>query len=53
MNDYYEIDFLNVGTKRSGDAIALQYEISGQEFMHVVDGGYQSVIVPSKKGTAL
>ena len=42
MNDYYEIDFLNVGSKRSGDAIALRYGVSGQELIHVVDGGYQS-----------
>ena len=42
MNDFYEIDFLDVGSKRSGDAIALRYRVSGQQLIHVVDGGYQS-----------
>ena len=42
MNDYYEIDFLDVGSKRSGDAIALRYRVSGRELIHVVDGGYQA-----------
>lgn len=40
MADYFEIDFLDVETKKSGDAIALRYELSGQTFIHVVDGGY-------------
>jgi hypothetical protein len=42
MTDFYEIDFLQVHTKRSGDAIALRYQIAGQWAVHVVDGGYIS-----------
>jgi len=38
--DYYEIDFLGVETDKSGDAIPLRYELSGQTFIHVVDGGF-------------
>lgn len=41
MADFYEIDFLPVGTTKSGDAICLRYEISGQSYTHVVDGGYE------------
>jgi hypothetical protein len=40
MADFYEIDFLDVETKSSGDAISLRYELNGYEFIHVVDGGY-------------
>lgn len=41
MADFFEVDFLDVETDCSGDAIALRYEISGQQTIHVVDGGYQ------------
>ncbi|MCH8111951.1 MAG: MBL fold metallo-hydrolase [Proteobacteria bacterium] len=41
MNDYFEIDFLEINAKRSGDAIAARYEIDGEIYIHVVDGGYQ------------
>lgn len=41
MADFYEIDFLPVGTTKSGDAICLRYEINGQTYVHVVDGGYE------------
>ncbi|MCB1474838.1 MAG: MBL fold metallo-hydrolase [Rhodobiaceae bacterium] len=41
QNDLYEIDFLPVETKKSGDAITLRYRMNGEEFIHVVDGGYQ------------
>lgn len=41
MTDYYEIDFLQVGEKKSGDAIAIRYEVGGETFIHVTDGGYQ------------
>lgn len=41
MADFYEIDFLPVGTTKSGDAICLRYEINGQTNVHVVDGGYE------------
>lgn len=42
MGDFYEIDFLGVETKKSGDAIALRYEKDGHSFIHVIDGGYSS-----------
>ncbi len=41
MSDYIEIDFLGVETKKSGDAIAMRYEINGSTYIHVVDGGYR------------
>jgi beta-lactamase superfamily II metal-dependent hydrolase len=40
--DYFEIDFLDVESKKSGDAIPLRYEIGGRTHIHVVDAGYQS-----------
>lgn len=40
MADYFEIDFLGVETRKSGDAIAIRYEINGVTTIHVVDGGY-------------
>jgi beta-lactamase superfamily II metal-dependent hydrolase len=40
MADFFEIDFLKVETKKSGDAISLRYELQGETFIHVVDGGY-------------
>jgi hypothetical protein len=42
MGDYFEVDFLQVNSARSGDAIAARYQ-SGQTWtVHVVDGGYTS-----------
>lgn len=41
MSDFYEIDFLPVGDKTSGDAIPLRYCVNGQVYIHVVDGGFQ------------
>jgi len=41
MADYYEIDFLDVETDSSGDAITVRYEVGGETLVHVVDGGYQ------------
>ncbi|MGX5851039.1 MBL fold metallo-hydrolase [Mesorhizobium sp. PL10] len=40
MADYFEIDFLGVETKKSGDAIAMRYEKDGATYIHVIDGGY-------------
>ncbi len=40
MAEFIEIDFLDVETKKSGDAICLRYELNGFRFIHVVDGGY-------------
>jgi beta-lactamase superfamily II metal-dependent hydrolase len=42
MADFYEIDFLEVHTAKSGDAIALRYERNGEQLIHVVDAGYAS-----------
>jgi len=42
MTDFFEIDFLDVETKKSGDAICLRYQLGGESFIHVVDGGYQN-----------
>src|SRR5262245_24840433 len=42
MADFYEIDFLPVHTAKSGDAIAIRYELGGRQYVHVVDGGYAS-----------
>ncbi len=40
MSDFFEIDFLNVESNNSGDAIPLRYQINGNTYIHVVDGGY-------------
>lgn len=42
MSDYYELDFLNVESTRSGDAIPLRYRVAGTTYIHVVDGGFQA-----------
>jgi len=42
MSDYFEIDFLDVESKKSGDAIPLRYELNGVTWIHLVDGGYQA-----------
>lgn len=42
MSDFFEIDFLDVGAKQSGDAIPIRYEIDGRTRIHVTDGGFQS-----------
>lgn len=42
MTDFFEIDFLAVEAKKSGDAITIRYSINGQETIHVVDGGFES-----------
>ena len=42
MSDFFEIDFLSVESDKSGDAIILRYEKDGIEYIHVVDGGFQS-----------
>lgn len=41
MSDFFEIDFLDVESDKSGDAIAVRYQIGGQTSIHVVDGGFQ------------
>ena len=42
MTDYYEIDFWDVESDKSGDAISMRYLIGEKTYVHVVDGGYQS-----------
>src|SRR6266496_3333639 len=39
--DFFEIDFLGVEAKDSGDAIALRYQVNGATSIHVVDGGFE------------
>jgi len=43
-SDFYEIDFVKVGEKKSGDAIALRYCKQGDNKMliHIVDGGFEN-----------
>ena len=41
MTDYYEIEFHNVSSKKSGDAITMRYQLAGETTIHVVDGGFQ------------
>lgn len=41
MNDFFEIDFLDVESSKSGDAIPLRYRIGEQTRIHVTDGGFQ------------
>ena len=41
MSDFFEIDFLDIDTKNSGDAIPLRYRVDGNTRIHVTDGGFQ------------
>ena len=41
MSDYFEIDFLDVESKKSGDAIPLRYCIDDDIRIHITDGGFQ------------
>lgn len=41
MEDFFEIDFLDVEAKKSGDAIPIRYSIDGAIRIHVTDGGFQ------------
>lgn len=40
--EFYEIDFIEAGENKSGDAIALRYGNDNVQIVHVVDGGYAS-----------
>ena len=40
MTDFVEIDFLEVGNERSGDAITIRHRTDGVDDIYVVDGGY-------------
>jgi beta-lactamase superfamily II metal-dependent hydrolase len=41
VTDYFEIDFLDVEAKKSGDAITIRYQVGNYWYVHVVDGGFQ------------
>ena len=41
MSDFFEIDFLDVGSQKSGDAIPLRYSVNGTTRIHITDGGFQ------------
>lgn len=41
MNDFFEIDFLDVESAKSGDAITIRYCKNGVQSIHVVDGGFK------------
>jgi hypothetical protein len=43
LADFYELDFLQVHTAKSGDCITIRYSIGAQPpMLHVIDGGYTS-----------
>jgi flavorubredoxin len=42
MGDFFEVDFLQVNSARSGDAVAIRYQIGQHWTVHVIDGGYMS-----------
>ena len=41
MSDFFEIDFLDVESSKSGDAIPLRYQVNEAITIHIVDGGFQ------------
>ena len=41
MSDFFEIDFLDIESKKSGDAIPLRYSSNGITRIHITDGGFQ------------
>ena len=41
MSDFFEIDFLDVESAKSGDAIPIRYRKYDNNYIHVVDGGFQ------------
>ncbi len=41
MSDSFEIDFLDVESSKSGDAIPIRYSLGGEVNIHIVDGGFQ------------
>lgn len=42
MMDYFEIDFLKMESKKSGDAIGIRYSVNGVPTIQLVDGGFQN-----------
>jgi len=41
MSNYYEIDFLDVESQKSGDAITVRHVVDRVQRIYVVDGGFQ------------
>lgn len=41
MTDFFEIDFLKIDEKKSGDAISIRYKVNEHLLFHVVDGGFE------------
>jgi hypothetical protein len=41
MSDFFEIDFLDIDSNRSGDAISIRYQLDHKTYIQVVDGGFQ------------
>lgn len=41
MFGFFEIDFIDVETQKSGDAICIRYSYNNLQYIHIVDGGYQ------------
>lgn len=41
MAGFFEIDFLDIDSNNSGDAIPIRYQIDGATRIHIVDGGFQ------------
>ena len=39
MADFIELDFLDVESEKSGDAITVRYEVAGVQAVHVIGGG--------------
>ena len=42
MSNYLEVDFRDIESKQSGDAITMRYSIDGVTYIHTVDGGFKS-----------
>lgn len=42
MSDYFEIDFLDIESSKSGDAIPIRYQLNGTTRIHITDGGFQA-----------
>jgi beta-lactamase superfamily II metal-dependent hydrolase len=40
VSDFIELDFLDVESEKSGDAITVRYSVAGTDAVHVIDGGY-------------
>jgi len=41
LNNFFEIDFINIRTDSNADAIALRYSLNEEITIHVIDAGYE------------